>query len=322
MVCADYCSTLSLAIKDDLRTVQTGLTDLKEDTTTLVDTTSKIKTDTTILQDHAAMQRKKELLEWICLIDYHEQHRDYLKRHHVGTGQWFLQDTKFREWIQSGNAILFCPGIPGAGKTIMAALVIEHLLRTCHSSDSPVVFIYCDYKRQGEQSFEHMLSTLLRQIVDIRVDVPKTVHDLLTAYKTKGIMPSVDEIKQALGAISNSLHELTIVVDALDECEPRARRDLLQAVETLHRQGNVRYLATSRYFPEIESHSAFCEKPKLEVRASDEDLEKYIRSRASELHRQVASNPDLLENLVSSTVNATGGMYVQSFLQSLFLAVR
>ena len=255
-------------------------------------------------------------------MDYFEQHRDYISRRQIGTGQWFLQDARFQDWVHSKRAVLFCPGIPGAGKTIMAALAIDHLLRTCHSSDSPVVSIYCDYKRQGEQSFEHMLCTLLRQIVDIRVDVPKIVHDFLTAYKTKGITPSVDEIKQALGAISNSLHELTIVVDALDECEPRARHDLLQAVETLHRQCSVRYLATSRYFPEIESHSAFCEKPKLEVRASDEDLEKYIRSRASELHRQVASNPDLLENLVSSTVNATGGMYVQSFLQSLFLAVR
>jgi hypothetical protein len=40
-------------------------------------------------------------------------------------------------------------------------------------------------------------------------------------------------------------------------------------------------------------------------------LEKYIRSRASELHFRVMSKPDLFEDLVTSTVRATGGMYAQ-----------
>jgi len=311
-VCADFCSTLSLAIKDDLRTVQTGLTDLKEDTTTLVDTTSKIKTDTTILQDHAATQRKKELLEWICLIDYHEQHRDYLKRHHLGTGQWFLQDTKFREWIQSGNAILFCPGIPGAGKTIMAALVIEHLLRTQQTASQPVVFIYCNYKRQSEQSTRHMLCSILRQIVDIQAGLPQVVKDFHASHTAKRTEPSNDEIKRTLENVLRNLQGLTVVVDALDECEARTCHDLLSTVEILCKSHEVQFLATSRFLPATESHPVFHGGAKLEVRASEQDIEKYVRWRASELHRQVVAKPDLLENLVSGVVHATKGMYVIS----------
>jgi Cdc6-like AAA superfamily ATPase len=276
----------------------------------IVDATSKIKSDTTLLLDETAVRFKKDLLQWICPVDYHVQHRDFIDRHQPGTGEWFLQDMKFQGWHQSKGATLFCPGIPGAGKTIMASLVIDYLLRSQHVADGPVTFIYCNYKRHSEQSVKHMLSSILRQIVDMQPTVPKPVQDLYTSHTTKRTTPLSGEIRQALEAVSKDLQGLTIVVDALDECETRARQEFLSAVETLRQKCEVRLLATSRPLPPVQSHSAFLDKPTLEVMASDEDLEKYIRSRASELHSGVMSKPDLLENLVASTVSATGGMYV------------
>jgi hypothetical protein len=81
----------------------------------------------------------------------------------------------------------------------------------------------------------------------------------------------------------------------------------------LRRQCEVRLLATSRPLPTVQSHPSFLDKPTLEVKASDEDLEKYIRSRASELHFRVMSKTDLLEDLVTSTVRATGGCMLNHF---------
>jgi Cdc6-like AAA superfamily ATPase len=237
-----------------------------------------------------------------------------MDRHQTGTGQWGLQDTIFQRWDQSKDATLFCPGIPGAGKTIMAALVIDHLLRTQHVADDPVTFIYCNYKRQSGQSAKHMLSSILRQIIDIQPGIPKLVQEFYTSHTARRTTPSSDEIEQVLGVVSKGLQGLTIIVDALDECETRARQDLLSAVGSLRRQCKVRLLATSRPLPTVQSHSIFVGKPTLEVKASDEDLEKYIRSRASGLHFRVMSKTDLLEDLVTSTVRATGGMYAQPLL--------
>jgi Cdc6-like AAA superfamily ATPase len=279
-----------------------------------VDATAKIKSDTTVLRGETAERHKHDLMEWICTVDYHAQHSDFIDRHQTGTGQWFLQDSMFQRWEQSKGATLFCPGIPGAGKTIMAALVIDNLLRSQHVADEPVTFIYCNYKRQSEQSAKHMLSSILRQIIDIRSVVPKLVQDFHTSHTTKKTTPSFGEIREVLEAVSKDLQGLTIVVDALDECEKPAREVFLSAVETLRKQCEVRLLATSRPLPTVQSHLAFLGKPTLEVKASDEDLEKYIRSRASELHFRVVSKPDLLEHLVTSTVRATGGMYAQPLL--------
>jgi hypothetical protein len=308
----DRYSILSRAIKDDLQSVQTGLADLKVGTSTIVDTASKIKSDTTVLVDDTVTRLKHDLMRWICPVDYHVQQQDLIDRRQAGTGQWFLQDTKFQGWERSKDATLFCPGIPGAGKTIMAALIVDHLLRSQHVANEPVTFIYCNYKRQSEQSAKHMLSSMLRQIIDAQPGLPQLVQDFYTSHTKRKTTPSFNEMRQILEAVLRDLHRLTIVVDALDECETRARKDFLSAVETLRGQCEVRLLATSRFLPAIESHSALLGKPTLEVKASDEDLEMYIRSRASELN-QVVSKPDLLETLVSSTVIATGGMYARPF---------
>jgi hypothetical protein len=310
----DRHSILSRAIKEDLLSVQTGIADLKLDTSTIVNAASEIKSDTTALRDYTATRHKHDLMRWICPVDYHVQQHDFIDRRQAGTGQWFLQDTKFQAWDRSKDATLFCPGIPGAGKTIIAALVVDHLLRSQHVANEPVTFIYCNYKRQSEQSAKHMLSSILRQIVDIQPGITKLVQNLYTSHTTKRTIPSSDEIRQILEAVSRDLHRLTVVVDALDEYDTSARQDFLSAVQTLRGQCEIRFLATSRFLPAIESHSVFLGKPKLEVRASDEDLERYIRSRAGELHGRVVSKPDLFEGLVSSTVGAVGGMYVRSFL--------
>jgi Cdc6-like AAA superfamily ATPase len=203
---------------EDLQLVQTGVAELKVNTGTIMDATSEIKSDTTALRDDTYVRHKLNLMRWICPVDYHVQHQDFIDRHQTGTGQWFLRDTKFQAWAQSKDATLFCPGIPGAGKTIMAALVINYLLRSQHVPDEPVVFIYCNYKRQSEQSAKHMISSILRQIVDIHPGVPKPVQDFYTSHIKKRTTPSSDEIRQIIEAVSRDLHRLTIVVDALDEC--------------------------------------------------------------------------------------------------------
>jgi Cdc6-like AAA superfamily ATPase len=184
------------------------------DTTTIQDTASEIKNDTTALRDDTVVRYRHDLVKWICPVDYHTQHRDFIDRHQAGTGQWFLRDAKFQGWLRSNDATLFCPGIPGAGKTIIAALVIDHLLRGQHAANEPVTFIYCNYKRQSEQSAKHILSSILRQIIDIQPGVPKLIQDFYTSHTTKRTTPSSDEIRQVLGAVSRDLRGLTIIIDA------------------------------------------------------------------------------------------------------------
>lgn len=305
---------MTRAIQADVQKIHKSIADLESNTTTVKYTTTNIKSDTGALLDDTVVQHKAKLMKCICSVDYHVQHKDFIKPHQTGTGRWFVEDPKFEAWKRSKNTTLFCPGVPGAGKTTMAALIIDHL-QSQHTDKEPVTFIYCDYKRQSEQSAEHMLSALLRQIIESQPAVPKDVQDSYITPTGKEVTPSWEKVKQILGTASKNLHALTVVIDALDECERKAREDFLTAVEDLRKQCDIRLLATSRFVPIIENRSSFLGRPTLEIKASDEDLGKYIRSRACEpasnLQRILSkpNGPKLLEDLVSETTKATGGMY-------------
>jgi len=305
---ADCNSTLMRAIHADSHKIHNGLADLKTTTSAIVDTTVAIRNHTTFLQDDTTTRRKRELLKWICPADYYEQHCDYIDKRQSDTGEWFLQDAKFQEWMESEQSTLFCPGIPGAGKTMMAALVIDRLLRSKHAAERPVVFIYCNYKRQDEQSIKHLLSSLLRQVIDIQEGIPKSVQDFYTFHARKRTTPSNREVERILVDVARDLLGLTVLVDGLDECESQTCLAFVSVVEVLRKRCKVRLLATSRYLPDIQSHATFRGEPVLEVRASDQDVEKYVRLRAGAFCSPVASKPDIFESLVSSIVNVTGGM--------------
>jgi hypothetical protein len=40
------------------------------------------------------------------------------ERKHGGVGQWLLSSNEFQGWLNQNKQTLFCPGIPGAGKTM------------------------------------------------------------------------------------------------------------------------------------------------------------------------------------------------------------
>jgi Cdc6-like AAA superfamily ATPase len=271
----------------------TGISNLQIDNGTIQDTTFAIL-------DATSTRRKKELLDKICSIDYLQQHRDAIARHQDGTGNWFLQDPKYQAWTSSSRGTLCCPGAPGAGKTIMAALIIEQNLRAARSARRPVAFMYYNYKAQDQQTLRHTLETILRQVVDDLPEVPRSVSKLFSRT------PSTEEIKDVLRELLKDCEELTIVTDALDECHDSVRSDVLSWIADLQASVPVRYLATTRdYYPDT-FHSIFQDQPSLEVKASRHDLELYTRCRARTMRARV--QPDLLEELIKGVVTAADGM--------------
>jgi Cdc6-like AAA superfamily ATPase len=262
-----------------------------------------IQDTTSAISDSTAVRDKKDLLDKICSVDYLQQHRDAIARHQDGTGNWFLRDPIYQAWTSSSRATLVCPGVPGAGKTIMAALVIEQQRRTVLSAQKPVVFIYYDYKRRDQQTLRHFLETILRQLVDAQSDLPEPVKAL---YENT---PSTADIERTLYETVKHLEGMIIVTDALDECHDDTRQGVLTLVAKLQDHTEVRYMATTRDLHASISHAVFRKQPTLTIKAMRRDLEAYTRSRAQTL--RVKIEPNLLEDLVIGVVAAADGMLVK-----------
>jgi hypothetical protein len=72
-------------------------------------------------------QDSQAILDWITVTDYSSQQSDFLRRRQMGTGQWLLDSTDYKQWVAAIQQTLFCPGIPGAGKTILTSVVVDDL---------------------------------------------------------------------------------------------------------------------------------------------------------------------------------------------------
>ena len=64
-------------------------------------------------------QGRQTILDWSTPIDYALQQSGFINRRQAGTGKWLLDSAEFEAWVGTDKRILFCLGIPGAGKTII-----------------------------------------------------------------------------------------------------------------------------------------------------------------------------------------------------------
>lgn len=246
-------------------------------------------------------QKRDEMLNWLSLNTYAAQQSDLCNQREEGTGKWLLSTSEFQQWVDGREQTLFCPGIPGAGKTTIVSAVADHL----HQRYYNVAYIYCNFRHQ-QQSVLDLLACILRQLVQCQPLMPEICQELYERHKDRGSRPSLDEIKRVLHTVTADLHKSFVVIDALDECSSHVGSRLLSEVFNLQAKHGVNILVTSRYLPEITSQ--FEGQPCVEIRAKVQDIEQYLRRQFTRLPAFVARNTALQDEIVAGITNAVGGM--------------
>ena len=264
-----------------------------------------------IMKSKLDKEEDLNILKWLTPIDYATQQSDYIGRRQPRTGQWLLGSAEYQEWLKAPGKTLFCPGIPGAGKTILTATVIDDVYSRFQCDNSiGIAYLYCDYRRQHEQNIEDLLSNLLKQLTQQQASIPDHVRTLYNQYRNKPSRPTLDELLSILHSVSILYSRVLIIIDALDECQVNngCRTRLLSRMFELQARVRVSVFSTSRYDREIVEK--FKESLSLEIRARDEDVQIYLASSMERLPSFVCSNPGL-QNKVKATISkAVDGMYV------------
>ncbi|KAI9782990.1 MAG: hypothetical protein M1816_001650 [Peltula sp. TS41687] len=255
-------------------------------------------------------QRHDNILAWISSTDFPAQQSDFIARRQPGTGLWFLDAPEFRGWIQGSKQTLFCPGIPGAGKTMMAALAIDHLSGTVQSDTTAMAYIYCNYKAQAEQTTSRLLAAILKQLVQIRPSIAEPVTRLYNHHAGRGRRPSLDEIIGALQSILANYSTVYVIIDALDECpvEDGTRSQLLTKLRDLQRKTDLRLMVTSRFIPTIEME--FRSMIRLEVRARDADVKRFVAGQMDRLPKCIQRDDKLQDFVQDKIAEAADGMFL------------
>lgn len=78
-----------------------------------------------------------------------EAHRRLIRSKCSGTGQWFLDSREVQMWINLHGVTLFCPGVPGVGKSVLMASLVEELIARPEKEDGKPTAVACMYDIQS-----------------------------------------------------------------------------------------------------------------------------------------------------------------------------
>ncbi|KAF7343474.1 Ankyrin repeat domain-containing protein [Mycena venus] len=223
--------------------------------------------------DISQHRERERIIQWFSPLNFFPQQDDILSTRHEGTGEWLLNANEFREWKSKTGSTLWCYGMPGAGKTVLASLVADHLGKEAQvqwqefkTRSCGVACIYCNHKETAVQTPLNILASLWRQLIHGQT-ISGYVWDLYRKHDERHTRPTMEEVLAALRSTIACYTKVFFIIDGLDEYtadEGNARTILFARLRSLGPTVNL--ILTSR--PHIDVPAAFPCSLRLEIRAN------------------------------------------------------
>jgi len=274
------------------------------------------------METHIALgKERREILNFFGKIDPTSYQKSNMDLRHPLTGLWVTEGEAFQTWLHTRNSKLWLSGIPGAGKTLLAASLIEE---TIHESSSKraVAYFYCDYRDAEKQNPLNVLGSLGAQLARQNEDAFSIFHELYKICVTEdkpSSPPELSALTKTVCEMAANFEDVSIIVDGLDECGELTST----AVESLtdlvsDDNSNIRLMILSRDIPEIRGYLKQ-QYSQLEVSAQSEDLKLYVAAEIETRQRRHGrgqlriKSPELKDYIMETLVEGAGGMLVCSF---------
>ena len=163
--------------------------------------------------------------------------------------------------------------------------------------DVAVTYNHLDYKEKHQQIPLHLISNLLKQLIQRRTAPLENVRSMYQRHS----QPTLEDVIECLNLDISSCSRVFIVVDGLDELsdEDGTRSVFLKAIQSL--TGPVSLMVTSRDLPSIVPH--FENARHLTIYADDNDVRSYVHSRIPVWYPK-----DLGDMVVDRVTSSTAGM--------------
>ena len=201
---------------------------------------------------------------------------------------------------------------------MMSSIVVDYIQNAFRNKNVGVAFIYCNYRGQSEQNSVDLLASLVKQLVRGQASISAELMSLYEIHVKHESRPGLQQIREILDVEISRHSRVFFVIDALDECADTdgARSILLSNVRSLQSKRAVNLLATSRFIPLIMQE--FKNAAQLEIKASDADVQTYLRGHMGQLPGCVRKSVSLRETIERSIIEAVDGMYAFSVLDKRF----
>lgn len=213
-----------------------------------------------------ADQREERLLQ--TLSSRYEEQKNINPKRVDGTCEWFLQSAEFQEWNNAKQScLLWLSAGPGCGKSVLSKCLVDEDMISGNLSTSIVCYFFFKDGQKGQMTAANAMSAITHQILSRYSDAALMAHSL-ERFRKHGeklaemfseLWPNL--LQSARDPIPG---EIVCILDALDECQPNERQQLLNVLIEFYSQlgfesnANIRLklLITSRQDLSIENRLA------------------------------------------------------------------
>jgi len=186
-----------------------------------------------------------------------------------------------------------------------SSLVIDSLREQTCEENIVVLFLYCDYQVQKDQSAVNIIGSLLSQIVLEATQIPSVIQRAFELKKRGRQALRVPDMLKLLVEAVSSIERVYICFDAVDELLPDNRSELLRALRQIIRDApNIRLFLTGRPYIRGELDKYFTKGAYIiHVVADQGDIARYVsRKMEDDDDRDPGLMPDDLKHDIMKTM--------------------
>ncbi|KAM0474204.1 hypothetical protein ACHAP7_007891 [Fusarium lateritium] len=243
--------------------------------------------------------KRNKVLQDFGQVNPRQEYETNRSLRHGLTGLWLTQGSDFDHWYSTLGSRIWCSGIPGAGKSVLAAAIVQECLqRNADDQPSSILSSLCmQLALQNENAFE-----ILQQY-----------HEEFYSSRYLSTEPTIGNLIEILSQLCACFSQVHIVVDGLDECCGQAGASVKSLAKLAKSAGGklVSLALLSRNEIEIrqEVEDDFAH---IEIEAQTADIQLYV---ASELSERIASrklrlrDPSLKDLIMLRLVDGAKGMF-------------
>lgn len=201
------------------------------------------------------------------------------------------------------------------------SLVIDHLQEATSRGPEPLAYFYCvrNPAELERANVEEILYSILRQLLSqapslAAWELVQHKHgELKREYGSQPRKLTLDESKDSILDMIKIYPSMTIIIDALDECDPKTRPLLLEALKDITSRSPAKILISSRDDNDLDSQTS--ESLHLHIRDTDnsDDIKQYICYQVEESIRNKILlrgkiSAELKQHIVTTLTEGAQGM--------------
>jgi len=237
--------------------------------------------------------------------DVYQAYLDSIDAPELGTGHGVLSHPRFLEWASGNTGVLLLTGIPGSGKSVLAKAMLTELPKVKPTT-------VCSFFFKDDGRGQNMATTALCRVLDELFSRDTTLIDRFSS-RLQHLLPqevrcNLDLLWAVLADATSELEpgDLTIVLDALDECDSESAEKLWKKMGTYVKSSTtpMKFMITTRPVvstnPEFDFDHAVVIKMNEDshcLRHLSEDIEHVVASRFERFAKACIRDETLKEEL-------------------------